>query len=373
MDPKLQKIIDKVNKKHGAGTILTGTEIKSMTIPRITTGSLSLDVALGGGWAANQWNEIVGDESHGKTALVLKTVAANQAADPNWVCAWFASEPLNTSYAEMLGVDMDRMIVVEDNTMEVVYQTAIDILSDRAADGIVIDSLPALVSIREEEGTMEDLQPGQAAFLTGKFFRKSSPAIKRSLTDADDRPCTGLIINQWREKIGVQHGDPRTTPGGKAKNFYYYIRVEARRDEWIENTKRKRIGQAIKVRNLKNKTAPPGEVGLVDFYFADGNGHRAGSYDTLKEIVNVGIGMDVIARGGSYYRYAGYQWQGREALVEGLREDETLQKLISEDVMLRIGKPEVESETAPDDDSDDEPVTAPAKGRKVARKKSEGG
>lgn len=220
---------------------------------------------------------------------------------------------------------------------------------------------------------MEDLQPGQAAFLTGKFFRMSSPKIKRSLIDPDDRPCTGLIINQWREKIGVMHGDPRTTPGGKAKNFYYFIRVEARRDEWIENTKKTRIGQAIKVRNIKNKTAPPGGVGLVDFYFADGNGHRAGSFDTLKEIVNVGIDMDVITRGGSYYRWGGYQWQGREALVEALREDESLQKLISEDVMLKVAKP-VDDDPEPawargeaDDDSD---VEEPKAKRRVARKKS---
>lgn len=335
MDPRLATIVAKVNKKHGAGTVLKGEDLKDQVIPRLTTGSLALDVALGGGWAANQWNEVVGNESHGKTAIVLRTIAANQAADPEWTCVWFAAEEFVPQYAEMIGCDLDRMVIVEDNTMEVVFQMAIEVLDERAADAIVIDSLPALVSIREEDGTMEDLQPGQAAFLTGKFFRKASPVIKRSLLD-DDRPCTGIIINQWREKIGVMHGDPRTTPGGKAKDFYYFIRVEAKRDEWITNTKSKRIGQAIKIRNIKNKTAPPGMDGVVDFYFADGNGFTAGAFDSLKETMNVALTFEVVTRAGAYYRFGDQQWQGREGLLEALREDESLRQAISDEVMAIV-------------------------------------
>jgi recombination protein RecA len=346
MDAALQTIINKVNRKHGPGTVLLGKDIAGEVIPRITTGSLSTDVALGGGWAANQWNEVVGNESHGKTAFVLRTIAANQALDPNWTTVWFAAEEFVPAYAQMIGVDLDRIAIVEDNTMEVVFQMAIDVLEERAADCIVIDSLPALVSIREEEGTMEDLQPGQAAFLTGKFFRKSSPSIKRSLLDSE-RPCTGLVINQWREKIGVTHGDPRTTPGGKAKDFYYFIRVEVRRDEWLTNTKQERIGQTIKVRNMKNKTAPPGSIGVTDFYFRDGAGHTAGEFDTLKEVVNVGINLGVIERRGAWYYFGDQQWQGSEALVNALREDDSLQAKISGLVMDSIALPPLKEEPVP--------------------------
>jgi recombination protein RecA len=347
VDARLEAIINKANKKYGEGTVLRGADIKNEAIPRTTSGSLAIDVALGGGWAANQWNEVVGDESHGKTALVMRTIAANQALDPDFVCVWFAAEEFVPSYATMLGCDLDRMVIVEDNTLEVVFQMAIDILEERAADAIVVDSLPALVSIREGEGSMEDLQPGQAAFLTGKFFRKSSPAIKRSLIAKGDRNCTGFIINQWREKIGG-YGDPRITPGGKAKNFYYFIRAEVRRDEWITNTKDVRVGQVIKVRNLKNKTAPPGAVGIVDFYFADGLGHTAGSFDVLKETVSVGILHEVIARAGAYYRFGGQQWQGREALIDALRDDDQLRSDISEAVLRRVHNPSLaEAEEPP--------------------------
>jgi len=340
VDPELKKIIDKANKKYGEGTILTGKEVEAQVIPRITTGSLGLDVALGGGWAANQWNEVIGDESHGKTALVMKTIAANQALDPNWTVLWFASESLNVGWAKTLGVDMDRVAIVDSNEMEFVFQTAIDALKARAVDCVVIDSLPALESQREAEKTMEDLQPGQTAFLTGKFFRMASPAIKRSLIDVEDRPCTGLIVNQWREKIGVMHGDPRTTPGGKAKNFYYYIRVECRRSEWIKNSRDKHIGQAIKVRNIKNKTAPPGSVGEIDFYFADGNGMKAGEIDTLKDVINVGIEFGVIQRGGGgYYMIGDQKWKGRESLVDALRADPDLASVVRTEVMYLLKTP----------------------------------
>lgn len=360
VDPKLQKIIDKANKKYGDDTIVVGSQIKNRRLPRITSGSLALDVALGGGWAVNKWNEIVGDESAGKTALVLLTIAANQKLDPEWTTLWFAAEDFNVDYAEMLDVDLDRLVVVDSNSMEFVFQTSMDALGDRATDSIVIDSLPALVSDREDEGTMEDLQPGQAAFLTGKFFRKSQPKIKRSLLH-EERPCTGLIINQWREKIGVMHGDPRTTPGGKGKNFYFYIRVETRRKEWITNTKSERTGQVIAVRNIKNKTAPPGITAEFDYYFKRANGIEAGRIDTLKDIITVGIEYEVIARRGAWYDFGGQSWQGREALVDALREDEGLQELVRKEVMEIIAK------GAPAEDDDEEPEEEPAPKPKVTR------
>lgn len=336
MDPKLDAIIKKANKKYGDGTAIRGAEISQEAIPRLSSGSLALDVALGGGWAANQWNEVIGDESQGKTAVVLRTIAANQAKDPNFTCVWFASEEFVPSYATMIGCDLSRMVVIEENTMEAVFQLAIEVLGERAADIVVIDSLPALVSVREGDGTMEDLQPGQAAILTGKFFRKAAPSIRRSMTE-EQRACTGIIINQYREKIGG-YGDPRTTPGGKAKNFYYFIRAEVRREEWITNTKDKRIGQVIRVRNVKNKTAPPGEDAFMDFYFADGRGMSAGQFDAVKEVMNIALAKEVVTRAGAYYRYNGEQWQGREALFDALKKDDKLAAAVTKEVMdsLRV-------------------------------------
>lgn len=358
-------ILSKINKKYGPGTILRGDEIKRQVIPRITTGSLNLDAALGGGWAANAWNEIIGSESSGKTALVLKTIAANQALDPNWRVAWFASEDFVVSYAEMCGVDLERVIVINDNTMETVYQTAIDLAESREIDCIVIDSLPALVSVREDDATMEDLQPGQAAFLTGKFFRKAGSAIKRSLIE-EERPVTGLIINQWRERIGVMHGDPRTTPGGKAKNFYYLIRLEAAREEWIQNTRNNNIGQVIKARIIKNKTAPPRRVASVAFYFAKGGGFEAGDFDVAKDIVESSIQAGVVERAGAWYRFGGEQWQGKDAFADAVREEPKLQAELR-DAVLNGVEAEVEAEVVEEGSDEPEPLEPPKK--KAVRRK----
>ncbi len=213
---------------------------------------------------------------------------------------------------------------------------------------------------------MEDLQPGQAAFLTGKFMRKSKGAIKRSLM-VEERNCTGIIINQWRYKIGVMKGDPRTTPGGKAKDFACFIRAEVQRAEWIENTRGKRIGQVLRIKNIKNKTAPSGAEGFVDYYYADGNGHTAGTFDTLKESIDVGIETGVIVRGGSYYRFAGQQWKGREALVNGILADPLLQEQIAVEVLQTLYQSLTDirqTDETGDGAGEQAPPAAPARTRK---------
>jgi recombination protein RecA len=170
---------------------------------------------------------------------------------------------------------------------------------------------------------MEEFSVGLGARLTGKFFRKSSKAQKRSLIN-EDRGCTGLIINQWREKIGVMYGDPRTTPGGKAKNFHYFVRMEVKRDEWIKE-KDEPVGQTIRGRTMKNKTYRPQQVAQVDFYFANSHGFTLGEFDTIKDIVNICIATEIIGRAGAFYNYSGQKWQGKDALLQGVREDLGLQ------------------------------------------------
>jgi recombination protein RecA len=217
--------------------------------------------------------------------------------------------------------------------MEEAYQIVIDTLDARAVDAIVIDSLPALVPGEEDEKQIEQFAVGLGARLTGKFMRKSGKSQKRSLVD-DDRPCLGLIINQWREKIGITYGDPRTTPGGKAKNFHYFTRVEVARDEWLVGTESKdKVGLSIKARTIKNKTAPPQRTGVVDFYFSDCPPFQAGDYDLTKEVFSMAVAYDIITRKGAYYEYDGQKWQGKDSVLQSVREEVDLYQSISKEVM----------------------------------------
>lgn len=334
----LAKVFSTINKKMGADTIVLGSDIRDDVMARVTTGSVAIDVALGGGWPVNQWHELIGEASNGKTALALKTIAANQKRDPEFTTVWVAAEQWVPGYAEMCGVDPSRIYVISTNIMEEAYEAVIQITESKAVDCIVIDSLPALVPTSEDEKQMEESTVGRSALLTNKFFRKVGKASKRSLTEAE-RPFIGIIINQWRSKIGVMYGDPRTTPGGLGKDYAFFTRMEVKRDEWIEagtGQDKKRIGQTIKVRVLKNKSAPPAQVALVDFYFSSGGDIPAGEFDFAKEVLAIGIVNRVITRAGAYYRYADRQWQGSDAMLVSIREEIELKEALERDVLDSI-------------------------------------
>lgn len=314
--------------------VVLASDIRSDLIPRITSGSTTLDYVLGGGFPGNQWNELIGEPSHGKTAVALKTIAANQAINPEYTTVWVAAEQWVPDYAEMCGVDTSRVIVIETSTMEEAYQSVIEFAESKSVDAIVIDSLPALSPAPEMEKDMNEMTIGKGALLTNKFFRVVGTAMKRSLIE-DERPVLGLIINQYRMKIGVMHGDPRTTPGGEGKNYAFFTRCEIRRDEWIEvgsGTNKVRIGQRIKVRTLKNKTAPPQRVAYFDFYFANGGLCLPGEYDFAKEIASLAVVKDIIQRKGGWYYYGERKWQGIEPVIDSIRAEidlkEELQKIV---------------------------------------------
>lgn len=334
----LAKTIEKINKSIGENTIVLGSEIRDDLMERFTTGSVSLDVILGGGWPVNQWHEIIGEASNGKTAIALKTIAANQKKDPKFTTLWVAAEQWVPEYAAMCGVDVSRVYVVSTNVMEEAYEAVVKVVETKDVDCIVIDSLPALVPTSEDEKEMDESTVGRGALLTNKFFRKIGKASKRSLVDAE-RPFIGLMINQWRSKIGVMYGDPRTTPGGLGKDYSYFTRIEVKRDEWIEvgtGQEKHRIGQTIKVRTIKNKSAPPSQTAFMDFYFADGGSVSKGEYDFAKEIVAMGILNKVITRAGAYYRYADRQWQGADAMLSSIREEVELRETFERDVLDSI-------------------------------------
>jgi len=327
------KVVANINKKVGAGTVVLASQVR---LPeRITTGSLTMDVVLGGGWPMNHWVELVGEASHGKTAIALRTIGANQQKNPDFTAVWIAAEAFDAQYAELCGVDTNRVILVETNSMEDAFDAVIQFMESKAVDMVVVDSLPALVPSAEDEKHMEEFTVGRGALITNKFFRKVASATKRDLVEAE-RPVLGIIINQYRMKIGVMHGDPRTTPGGLGKDYAYSVRCEVKRDDWLEvgtGQDKRRVGQTIRVRTIKNKTFPPQQTAYLDFYFADGGPIDAGSYDTGKEIVALAILNDIVERRGGWMFYKDRKWQGAQALIDSLREEIDLSEEISAAVM----------------------------------------
>ena len=335
INPEARKIMAQINKKLGDNVVVIGEDVRSDLITRVTTGSTTFDYVLGGGFPANQWNELIGEPSHGKTAIALKTIAANQALNPDYTTVWVAAEQWVPSYAEMCGVDAGRVIVIETNIMEEAYDAVLAFAESKSVDAIVIDSLPALVPSPEDEKAMDEMTVGRGALITNKFFRKAGAAMKRSLVE-NERPILGIIINQWRSQIGVMHGDPRTTPGGKGKDYAYFTKAEVKRDEWIETgsgNNKTRVGQRLKIRITKNKTAPPQQVAYVDFYFQDFSIYEAGDYDTSKEVAAMAIVKGVVDRKGGWIYYGDRKWQGQEALVNSIREEVDLFEDLREAVL----------------------------------------
>lgn len=327
------KVVANINKKLGAGTVVTANQVN---LPdRIPSGSLTLDVVLGGGWPMNRWVELVGEASHGKTAIALRTIAANQQKNPEFTAVWIAAEDFDPDYAELCGVDTERVILVETNSMEDAFDAVIQFMESKAVDMVVIDSLPALVPSAEDEKHMEEFTVGRGALITNKFFRKVASATKRDLIESE-RPILGIMINQYRMKIGVMHGDPRTTPGGLGKDYAYSVRCEVKRDDWLEvgtGQDKRRVGQTIRVRTIKNKTYPPQQTAYLDFYFSEGGPIDAGNYDTGKEIVALSILNGIVDRRGGWMYYGDRKWQGAQALIDSLREEVELRDEISKAVM----------------------------------------
>lgn len=341
-------LVAKINKDLGEGAVRMAADM--VVARRFPSGSLSLDVALGGGWPGNQWIEMLGQESHGKTAVILKTIAENQRVDPEFTTFWVAAEHYNKEWATALGVDNDRVIIFPTNQMEVAYAQMLAFAESRSVDCIVLDSYPALIADEEAAKEMDEVVVALGARLTGKFFRKAGSATHRSM-DGTERPILPFIINQWRDQIGgfSPHGTPKTSPGGKAKNYAFYVRTEAARGEWIDETRpgrgKVRVGQVIKVRTIKNKSAAPQQVASVDFYFRDAPtlGFYKGDYDTVKEITTMGILFGVIKRAGAYFSYGEDRWKGKEGLLQAIREDLDVRERITADVLAAASKVDVAS------------------------------
>ncbi|MFD6934609.1 hypothetical protein ACFWAP_00440 [Streptomyces goshikiensis] len=345
LSPEVFALMKQANKKYGPGTMITAGEMR-VAAP-FTTGSLPLDIILGGGLPANQWTEIIGFESSGKTSVVHKAIAANQRRDPDFTTLWVAAEGYDKPWAEQLGVDTNRVIVHATSAMEEAYQVMLDFADSRSVDAIVLDSYPALVPDEETEKQMDELSVALGARLTGKFFRKAGKATARSHVE-DERPMMGVIINQWREKIGgfSPQGTPKTTPGGLAKNFAFYVRLEITRAEYLDEATpgkgKARCGQVIKFRTVKNKQHAPQKVAETHFCFADSpsRGVLAGEYDTVRDLMTWGVYYDVIKRRGRYFDFADRTWDLKDAIIDSLREELDLRDEVAAAVLTAAFHPE---------------------------------
>jgi recombination protein RecA len=311
-------------EKAGIPKLITASDM--FIAPRLKSGIGSVDLSLNGGWSGNRWVEVYGNESSGKTTSILNTIAYNQKINPEFMVFWLAAEPYDVEWAETIGIDNDRVTVLETQHMELGLQAVLDAANSHCYDLIVVDSYPALIADQEDIKGMDDIVVAPGARVLGKFFRKMGS------TFSAERPYTGFMVNQFREKIGVMHGDPRTTPGGKAKNFSFYQRVEVSRDEWIKEKLEGYpgdfyVGQTIKIQTIKNKAGSPKQVGTYDFYFADSQkGFRAGEIDIAKDLVILARRYKIIAQKGGWFYFNDLKWNGVPAVQDAVREDMDLQE-----------------------------------------------
>lgn len=349
-------------RRTGAGPVILASDI---VMPRrYPSGSLTLDVVLGGGWPGNQWSEVIGEPSSGKTSTVLKTVAANQRADPGFATFWVGSEAFEPGWARKLGVDLDRVVVTTERGMETVLDMVLAAASERIFDLIVVDSYPALIPADEaQEKTTGDAHIGAGSRTFNKFWRRMGEAGARAF-DGTERPYFGIIMNQWRDKVGGWSPQgtptPRTTPGGKGKDFAYYVRLEVTRTGWVTENwpgygKPVKVAQQVAYKTIKNKSDSPQATGTVDFYVRNArNGIRQGDFDTAADYAEMAILFGVAAKSGTWYVFGDGKWQGKNKFKDALREDKGLQEAVAGQVLKLTADPSLipaDAYVAGDDDA----------------------
>jgi recombination protein RecA len=316
----LEMAISQIEKNFGKGSIMRlGQEDIVEGIQVIPTGSLTLDIATGiGGLPRGRVVEIYGPESSGKTTLALNAVAQAQALGGT-VAFIDAEHALDVNYAKRIGVNIDDLLVSQPDTGEQALEVAESLVRSGALDIIVIDSVAALVPKAEIEGDMGDSLPGLQARLMSQAMRKLTATISKSNT-------TLVFINQIRMKIGVMFGNPETTTGGNALKFYSSMRLDIRK---IENIKENQeiIGGRVRVKVVKNKLSPPFKQAEFDIYFNKGISKEG-------EIIDLGVGKDIIEKSGAWYSYGGNRiGQGRENSKEFLRNNTDVVKEIEEKII----------------------------------------
>ena len=304
----LELAVTQIEKQFGKGSIMKlGTGDVSADVPATSTGSLALDLALGvGGLPRGRVVEIFGPESSGKTTLCLHAIAETQKAGGS--AAFIDAEhALDVSYAKKLGVQTDDLLVAQPDTGEQALEIAETLVRSGAIDLVVVDSVAALVPRAEIEGEMGDSHMGLQARLMSQALRKLTGAISKSLT-------TVIFINQIRMKIGVMFGNPETTTGGNALKFYSSVRLDIRRIESIKDGQEV-TGSRVRVKVVKNKTAPPFRQAEFDIMFAEG-------VSKVGELIDLGVEKKIVDKAGAWYSFREERLgQGREAAKAFLKEN----------------------------------------------------
>jgi len=320
---ELRNTVAAIEKQFGEGSIMPLAGDQLLPIEGISTGSLSLDLALGGrGLPRGRVVEIFGPESSGKTTLALHVAAEAQKA--GGIAAMIDAEhAFDPTWAKKLGVDLEMLLVSQPSSGEEAMQITEMLVKSNAVDVIVIDSVAALVPKKELEGEIGDSHVGLQARLMSQSLRKLTAAIAKSSTVV-------IFINQIREKIGVMFGSPETTPGGRALKFYASCRVDVRRIGQLKEGEVV-VGQRVRAKVVKNKVAPPFRVAEFDMMHTDGISYEG-------DILDMGIEQKVVGRTGAWFRYGDMQLgQGKEKARQFLKETPKVAEEIKEKIMAAGG------------------------------------
>ncbi|MFW9260027.1 DNA recombination/repair protein RecA [Nostoc sp. KVJ20] len=315
----LTMVLNQIERSFGKGAIMRLGDATRMRVETISSGALTLDLALGGGLPKGRVIEIYGPESSGKTTVALHALAEVQR---NGGIAAFvdAEHALDPTYAAALGVDIDNLLISQPDTGESALEIVDQLVRSAAVDIVVIDSVAALVPRAEIEGDMGDAHVGLQARLMSQALRKITGNIGKS-------GCTVIFINQLRQKIGVTYGSPETTTGGNALKFYASVRLDIRRIQTLKKGTDE-YGNRVKVKVAKNKVAPPFRIAEFDIIFGKG-------ISTLGCVVDLAEETGIIIRKGAWYSYNGDNIsQGRDNAIKYLEEKpefaEEIKKLVRE-------------------------------------------
>ena len=311
----LKLTLDKLDKTYGKGTVMKMGDSPDENVESISSGSISLDIALGvGGYPKGRVIEIYGPESSGKTTLTLHAIAECQK---NGGIAAFidAEHAFDRFYAEKLGVDIENLIISQPDHGEQALEIADNLIRSGAIDMVIIDSVAALTPKSEIEGEMGDSKMGLHARLMSQALRKLTASISKT-------NCTVIFINQLREKIGIMFGNPETTTGGNALKFYASIRLDIRRSTQIKNSDGVVMGNKTRVKIVKNKVAPPFKLAEFDIMYGQG-------ISKIGEIIDLGVNAEIIDKSGSWFSYEGTKLgQGRDAVKNLLKDNPELMQTI---------------------------------------------
>ncbi len=332
-DPRLKILEDtmfSIEKTYGKGAIMKLGDGVVNKIESISTGSVSLDYALGiGGVPRGRIVEIYGPESSGKTTVCLHTIA--EAQKLGGIAAFIDAEhALDVNYAQKLGVDIKNLLISQPDYGEQALEIVDTLVRSNALDIIVIDSVAALVPRSEIEGEMGDAQMGVQARLMSQALRKITGAVSRSKT------CV-IFTNQLRSKIGVMFGSPETTTGGNALKFYASLRLDIRRIAGLKNGEEV-IGSRTKVKVVKSKIAPPFKQVEFDIMYDEGISKSG-------ELIDLGVDHGIIKKGGAWFTFGEERFQGREQFRIQLKENATLMENLEKEVKIKLGMlPQVQKE-----------------------------